>query len=305
MGISQTFLDRFILQAHSESLKTAEFQKEYLELKMKVSFGQGGKARVPWISFTAPEMSVSNGYYPVYLYYRDQNILILSFGTSETHEYGETWPSSAICDKTKISDFLDNPPRYGDSYVFKSYVPKIIDGRVTYEAEGHPVSDQSLSNDLSEIINIYKKSIDLEVKNETSVLSSGLFYMEKQLEDFIIANWDKTEFGSKYDLIYEEGELLSQQFRTDIGPIDILAKDKKSKNYVVIELKRNQTSDDTVGQLARYMGWIKKHKKDHNVKGIIVAGQFDKKLSYATTMVPNIEVFLYEVSFSLKEHNLE
>ena len=133
-------------------------------------------------------------------------------------------------------------------------------------------------------------------------MGQGLFYMEKQLEDFIIENWEKTEFGKKYDLIEEEGELISQQFKTDIGFIDILAKDKKTKNYVVIELKKNQTSDDTIGQLLRYMGWIKKNKKDDGVKGVIVAGQFDTKLDHAKSMIPNSEVFLYEVDFKLKEY---
>jgi len=305
MTESLTFLDKFILQAHSDSLKTSEYPREFLDLKMKVSFGQGGKARIPWVNFTAHEMSASNGYFPVYLYYRDLNVLILAFGLSETSEYGESWATDVITDKAKISDFLPNPPRYGSSYVFKSYTPKIVDGKVSYSTNDVGLSSATLSNDLIEIINIYKRGVDLEVKKETSVLSTGLFYMEKQLEDFIISNWDKTELGAKYDLIYEDGELVSQQYRTDIGPIDILAKDKKSKNHVVIELKRNQTSDDTVGQLARYMGWVKKHKNDPNVQGIIVAGQFDKKLSYATTMVPNIDVFLYEVSFSLKEHDPE
>ena len=126
--------------------------------------------------------------------------------------------------------------------------------------------------------------------------------MEKQLEDFIIENWETTEFGKKYELLIEDGEVISQQYQTDIGKIDILAKDKITKNYVVIELKKNQTSDDTVGQLTRYMGWIRKNKKDENVKGIIVAGQFDNKLEYARTMVPNTEVFLYEVDFKLKEY---
>ena len=104
------------------------------------------------------------------------------------------------------------------------------------------------------------------------------------------------------DLIEEEGEIISQQFKTDIGFIDILAKDKKTKNYVVIELKKNQTSDDTIGQLLRYMGWIKKNKKDDGVKGVIVAGQFDTKLDHAKSMIPNSEVFLYEVDFKLKEY---
>jgi restriction system protein len=80
--------------------------------------------------------------------------------------------------------------------------------------------------------------------------------MVKQLEDFLIQNWDNTELGEKYDLIVEEGVLISQQYRTDIGFIDILAIDKKSKNYVVNELMKDQTSDDTVGQITRYMVWI-------------------------------------------------
>ena len=144
--------------------------------------------------------------------------------------------------------------------------------------------------------------MDIDVKDETSVISTGLFYMEQQLEDFIIRNWEETEFGKKYDLIYDEGELRSQQFPTDIGRIDILAKDKSDGCYVVIELKRNQTSDDTVGQVTRYMGWIQDKLGDDNVKGIIVAGKYDKKLYYAQKMLKNIEVFLYEVDFKLKEY---
>ena len=144
--------------------------------------------------------------------------------------------------------------------------------------------------------------MDIEVKDETSVISTGLFYMEQQLEDFIIRNWKETQFGKKYDLIFEDGELKSQQFRTDIGRIDILAKDKTDGSYVVIELKRNQTSDDTVGQVTRYMGWIQDKLGDESVKGIIVAGSYDEKLYYAQKMLKNIEVFLYEVNFKLNEY---
>ena len=102
----------------------------------------------------------------------------------------------------------------------------------------------------------FKTCLDIEVKDETSSISSGLFYLESQLEDFLIQNWAETEFGQKYNLIYEGGDLKSQQYRTDIGRIDILAKNKSNDSYVVIELKRNQTSDDTVGQVTRYVGWI-------------------------------------------------
>ena len=130
----------------------------------------------------------------------------------------------------------------------------------------------------------------------------ALFYMESQLEDFLIENWDKTELGKKYDLVEEKGELISQQYRTEIGIIDILARDKKSKQLVVIELKKNQTSDDTVGQLTRYMGWLEEHKTNGSLtKGIIIAAQYDNRLHYALKKVKDVEVYLYRVDFKLQE----
>lgn len=130
----------------------------------------------------------------------------------------------------------------------------------------------------------------------------SLFYMESQLEDFLIENWDKTELGRNLDLIEEEGELVSQQYRTGIGVIDILAQDKKTRQLVVIELKKNQTSDDTVGQLTRYMGWLEEHKtKGKPTKGIIIAAQYDNRLHYALKKVSDVEVYLYRVSFKLDE----
>ena len=100
------YLDKFILQCHSDSLKTSEYPKEFQDLKMKVSFGMGVKAHVPWICFITPEMSVSNGYYPVYLYYRDLNILTLSFGLSETNEHGDTWASEILSDRKRIDEII-------------------------------------------------------------------------------------------------------------------------------------------------------------------------------------------------------
>jgi endonuclease len=49
------------------------------------------------------------------------------------------------------------------------------------------------------------------------------------------------------------------------------------------------------------MGWINENKKDNNVKGVIIAGQYDRKLDYAQKIIPNIEVFIYQVNFKLNE----
>ena len=136
---------------------------------------------------------------------------------------------------------------------------------------------------------------------EEEATDPALFYMESQLEDFLIENWDKTELGKKYDLIEEQGELISQQYKTGIGIVDILAQDKKTNQLVVIELKKNQTSDDTVGQLTRYMGWLEEHRTDGELtKGIIIAAQYDDRLHYALKKVKDIEVYLYRVDFKLQ-----
>ena len=132
--------------------------------------------------------------------------------------------------------------------------------------------------------------------------SKSSFYMEKELENFLITNWDRTELAKELELIEEEGEIVSQQYQTDIGKIDILVKDKKTGQYVVIELKKNQTSDDTVGQLTRYMGWLEEHKTNgKSTKGIIIASAYDKKLYYALKKVKDVEVYTYQVDFKLKE----
>ena len=127
------------------------------------------------------------------------------------------------------------------------------------------------------------------------------FAMEKYLEEFLIGNWESTEIGKKYSLIFsDDNELLSQQYKTDIGKIDIIAKDNETNTYVVIELKRNQTSDDTVGQISRNMGWVKEKLANNGiVKGIILCYENDEKLKYALKAFPNVELLLYRINFSL------
>ncbi|MBS3913459.1 MAG: DUF1016 family protein [Bacteroidetes bacterium] len=304
----QTILDTFITQAHSGDLKTSYYPKEWSDLNVKVSFGMGTPARIPWIGLRAEGQEVSRGINPVYLYYKDIGILILGYGVSENEVAPQSWPLEIMSSAQTINAYFDKKvPRYGDSFVFKAYKVKTIDGKITfqYTDSNKDATEIDLESDLATICEYYKKIFQPTSSHALPVgvseISLGLFYMEKQLEDFIIHNWDNTELGKKYDLIIEEGELLSQQFRTDIGPIDILVKDKKTGSYVVVELKRNQTSDDTIGQLARYMGWIKEHKNDKNVKGVIITGQYDKKLDYAREMLPNIDVFIYQVDFKLNE----
>jgi len=142
---------------------------------------------------------------------------------------------------------------------------------------------------------------DRESSSRPITSEDYLFYMESQLEDFLIENWDRTALGQHYDLIKDEhDELVSQQYKTGIGKIDILAKEKETGRYVVLELKKDQTSDDTIGQIARYMGWIEEHKSNGEpTKGVIIAARYDDRLYYAAKKLKDVELYLYKVDFKL------
>jgi len=154
------YLSDFILQSLTDNLKTAHYQKEFLGLKMKVSFGQGALANIPWISFTGVDMKVSNGFYPVYLFYKNENILILSYGVSETFKHnGEGWPKEITSRKTKISTFLSNPSRYGSSYVFKFYNVAVENSNVYLSRYKEDIIEKEVEVDLNEIVDYYKDII--------------------------------------------------------------------------------------------------------------------------------------------------
>lgn len=127
------------------------------------------------------------------------------------------------------------------------------------------------------------------------------FAMEKHLEAFLVANWAQTELAKDFAIYEEDGEPVGQQYATDAGPIDILAVSHDRKRLLVVELKRGRASDVVVGQILRYMGYIKEQVAEpgQSVEGAIIALENDQKLRWALAAVPNIRFYRYQVSFRL------
>jgi Endonuclease NucS len=145
---------------------------------------------------------------------------------------------------------------------------------------------------------------DAEIQpiTQMAVSESFVFPLEKYLEDFLVSNWDKTALGKSLALHVEDEESATQ-YSTDLGPIDILARDKSNQDWVVIELKKGKSSDTVIGQLLRYMGWVKKHKaaNGESVRGIIITGAPDDRIKYAMLVSHGISFYTYKVSFDLME----
>lgn len=129
------------------------------------------------------------------------------------------------------------------------------------------------------------------------------FALERHLHDYMFDNWDTLDVAQDWDIYTRDGEPeAGYEFRTPIGRIDLLAKHKREPRWLVIELKREKSSDAVVGQVLRYMGWVQKHliEDGETVEGLVVATEGDPQLHYALTVVPSVSFKSYEVEFRLK-----
>ena len=129
-----------------------------------------------------------------------------------------------------------------------------------------------------------------------------VFELEWQLRDFISHNIETLKLEGKPLRLYVDGQGRDGvEYPTGVGPIDILALDSDD-SFVVFELKRGRVADKAIGQISRYMGWIKKNlAKGKMVKGVIVAKSISSNLRHAIVAVPNVSLFEYEVAFSLNQ----
>jgi len=130
------------------------------------------------------------------------------------------------------------------------------------------------------------------------------FALERQLQEFLLENWERTPLAKEWIIFNTPDDPeAGNEYPTDIGRIDILAVHKEQPRYLIVELKRNQSSDQTVGQALRYMGWVKKHLAKHgqSVEALIISNRADKSAQYALSTLPNVSMMTYEIEFRLKD----
>lgn len=128
------------------------------------------------------------------------------------------------------------------------------------------------------------------------------FAYEKDLQQFLIKNLPLIEPGLR---LYEEDDIKGIEF--DVGGrfVDILAVDS-SENLVVIELKVSKAYDKVVGQLLRYIGWIKNNMATdgQRVRGMIIGRVISYDLKIACSELKDVQLFEYSLAITLKEQSL-
>lgn len=186
------------------------------------------------------------------------------------------------------------------------------EGRLLKEDMSQPLKNSAGSIGTVSNITKYSEELDLLIEGKQppalihtneDVEDPSVFALEKHLEDFLVANWQYTELGKLYDIFTEEGDVVGQQYPSDTGPIDILAISKDQNTLLVVELKKGRASDVVVGQIQRYMGYVKDELAEthQNVKGVIIALEDDLRLKRALSVATNIDFYRYQVSFSLHQ----
>lgn len=76
---------------------------------------------------------------------------------------------------------------------------------------------------------------------------------------------------------------------------------KDCTELLVVELKRGKASDSVVGQIQRYMGYIKDQVAEPTqaVRGVVIALDDDLRIRRALSVATNIEFYRYQVKFAL------
>ncbi|WP_334068478.1 MrcB family domain-containing protein [Burkholderia cepacia] len=151
-------LDRFLEQARAaKELTTKGYLSEYRNLKVRVSFGKGNFAKIPWIAFLGDGQSVNKGIYPVLLLYSEQQQLLLCYGVSEEETAELSW--GELAGAQTVGEWFKGrygrrPDRYGTSFV-----------RAAYDLT-QPLPIAELQQDLDDVIDIYSQVLSVNDAEE-------------------------------------------------------------------------------------------------------------------------------------------
>ena len=140
-----------------------------------------------------------------------------------------------------------------------------------------------------------KNKIELALKIYTNLgygeSDGNFFVLESGLEEAVKSNLDQLKLTLA-------GKEIQQQCNlgVGVGRTDLICRDADN-NFVVLELKATQTSDYVVGQILRYMGYIRENwanKEGVKVKGIIMTPSYNEQLRLAAKEA-NIKVLRIQI----------
>jgi len=130
-------------------------------------------------------------------------------------------------------------------------------------------------------------------------------FQERELETGLVRHLEKflLELGQGFAFV-------GRQYKIEVGDedfyIDLLFYHLRLRAFVVIELKKGLSSDAVIGQILRYIAWVKRNlASGKEVKGLVIAPEVDEKLELALSEVDQVELLVYKIDFKLHKPNLK
>ncbi len=210
--------------------------------------------------------------------------------------------SGAVNHPSRIHYGENKKPRLTDTpydYLFSTGRGRVV----WYQPEIHGVWEIAHSADGALIVRLADgvgdNPVQIAEATEATDDAYGMFALEAHLRDYLAKKLPKLPGHDAPLTLYRTNDRDGVEFQTEVGPIDILA--TGNSDFYVLELKVGRGPDATLGQILRYMGWVKEHLAgDKNVYGIIIASDIGQKLRYAATQVPNVRLMEYDLAVTLR-----
>jgi hypothetical protein len=228
-----------------------------------------------------------------------EKILVLSWNPAGTMIATASYQNLIIWDSKRGSELGRFSLEEGhESALIKS--PYVIDGdTLIFQSDHHTLPRRVLHWGTDGRHLYYVSTRTLHRFDLASVTSSkyiipppegaGYEGSEKQLEDMIEQQPEVLGFGYR---------ILGRQVQAADGRIDLLMQGPDGA-IVVVELKKDEADDMTVGQILRYLSWTDlNHPSELAPRGIIVAKDFSENLrlavrgsSYHIQLIPTSMIF--------------
>ena len=149
-----------------------------------------------------------------------------------------------------------------------------------------------------ETVTVLEDEDDAGAAADVSMGGSSQFALEKDLQRYLSDNLHIIEPGLA---LFQDEDISGFEYPAGGGRrIDILAKDSAG-NFVVLELKVEKGYDRVVGQLLRYMNWVRKELAEpgQRVRGIIVCRTMSEDLVLACSSIKDVELYEYRLQVTV------
>ena len=171
----------------------------------------------------------------------------------------------------------------------------------TDPAPWHQAAKVQIASASGKILSVSEEEDDdAGVAVDAALAGSSQFALEKDLQRYLADNLQLIEPG--LTLFQDEG-ITGFEYPAGGGRrIDILAKDQLG-DFVVLELKVEKGYDRVVGQLLRYVNWVRKELAEpgQRVRGIIVCRTMSEDLILACAGIKDVELFEYRLQVTVSK----